>query len=65
MLFTMTPLKKKRHPAYTNHGTHTMYRSQNNQKPTNTKVHWHTIEFSHIITTQSYRPSEDGTQYCE
>ncbi|MHC2798698.1 hypothetical protein ACUXA5_000985 [Corynebacterium hesseae] len=29
MLFTMTPLKEKRHPAYTNRDTHTAYHSHN------------------------------------
>ena len=51
----MTPLKEKRHPAYTNRNTHTTHHGQN-KKSTNKKVHWHTIEFSDIVTTQSYGP---------
>ncbi|MCG7228710.1 hypothetical protein, partial [Corynebacterium minutissimum] len=64
-MFTMTPLEKSaiRHTPTT---THIQCITANNDynQPTQ-KVHWHTIEFSHIITTQPYGPPNDETQYCE
>ena len=64
-MFTMTPLEKA--PS----GIHQPQHTYNASRPTmitinqHKKVHWHTIEFSHIITTQPYGPPNDETQYCE
>ncbi|MCG7277246.1 hypothetical protein [Corynebacterium singulare] len=61
----MTPLEKGaiRHTPTMPHTQHNTARTiKTNQHK---KVHWHTIEFSHIITTQPYGTSFDETQYCE